>query len=578
MPQRGLSLEAPRTPPRGLPLPRAVYYALALLQSASAAGAFFGYSSLARVLVLDGAFAGLCGGASGAPCSAQRERLSDLYSYAALLALTVPVVSGLLSDRLGPRFALRCFSTSFFAAAALLAYAAAARDDAAYVPGVLLLGASASSNLIPLFNVAELFPQRRSLALSVLSGSFDAGTLVFLVVAALFDAGVPLRTIFLGYACGPAALLVLLAVFVWRTSPFRSDDVAPTLQSAGPASSDTTTEVAAAPVDAAVAPAELAGRTGVAPALAPEAAKAAPAPAMPVAVPRLAITATPPPSKSRRPARGARLREPDTAEADEADEEAPETPLVVASPRRSQLVDQQVTATAEAAAPPAAEEKVAASAASAAVAAQAAEAASPAARFLPGVDVARLHALGFLEQIRQPEFYLFVCAFCIFNLRFQTYVATIGNFLDTLGDDGAFVRLFGAILPCGFFSVIAAGLLLDAHGPIPAFFVLSALCVLVSAASLVPLLAVQPIAFAAFAAFRGFLFSCMSAYLALVFGFKNLGLLVGSVTCIGGVFALQQVLWTRWATARGFAEPNAVLTLLACLTAFFPLWLRSRAN
>lgn len=558
----------------GLPLPREVYFVLALLQSASAAGAFFGYSSLARVLVLDGAFAGLCGGASGAPCSAQRERLSDLYSYAALLALTVPVVSGLLSDRLGPRFALRCFSTSFFAAAALLAYAAAARDDAAYVPGVLLLGASASSNLIPLFNVAELFPQRRSLALSVLSGSFDAGTLVFLVVAALFDAGVPLRTIFLGYACGPAALLVLLAVFVWRPSPFRGDDVATTLQSAGPASSDTTTAVAAAPVDAAVAPAELAGPTDVAPALAlaPEAAKAAPAPAMPVAVLRLAIAATPPPSKSRRPARGARLREPDTAEADEADEEAPETPLVVASPRRSQQVDQPVTATVEAAAPPAAEEKVAASAAAAA------EAASPAARFLPGVNVARLHALGFLEQIRQPEFYLFVCAFCIFNLRFQTYVATIGNFLDTLGDDGAFVRLFGAILPCGFFSVIAAGLLLDAHGPIPAFFVLSALCVLVSAASLVPLLAVQPIAFAAFAAFRGFLFSCMSAYLALVFGFKNLGLLVGSVTCIGGVFALQQVLWTRWATARGFAEPNAVLTVLACVTAFFPLWLRSRAN
>ena len=41
------------------------------------------------------------------------------------------------------------------------------------------------------------------------------------------------------------------------------------------------TRPGAAPVDAAVAPAELAGPTGVAPALAPEAAKAAPAPAMP---------------------------------------------------------------------------------------------------------------------------------------------------------------------------------------------------------------------------------------------------------------------------------------------------------
>jgi len=223
---------------------------------------------------------------------------------------------------------------------------------------------------------------------------------------------------------------------------------------------------------------------------------------------------TPTPSKSRRPVRSPRLRQADAAAEEKADreemeeeeeEEAPETPLVV-SPRRSEQCEPPAMAEAPAARAPPPHEATAMAAAAAAAAAMAAP---PAARFLPGIDVARLHALSFLEQIREPEFYLFVFAFCIFNLRFQTYIANVGVFLDTLGQvDGASVRVFGAILPCGFFSVLVAGVLLDAHGPVPAFFALSALCVLVSAASLVPVLAVQPVGFAAFAAFRGFLYSC----------------------------------------------------------------------
>ena len=67
-----------------------------------------------------------------------------------------------------------------------------------------------------------------------------------------------------------------------------------------------------------------------------------------------------------------------------------------------------------------------------------------------------------------------------------------------------------------------------------------------------------------------------SAYLALVFGFANLGLLVGTVTCLGGVVALQQIFFTRWAIARGFGESNTLLAALGCLTFAWPLWLRAR--
>jgi hypothetical protein len=206
--------------------------------------------------------------------------------------------------------------------------------------------------------------------------------------------------------------------------------------------------------------------------------------------------------------------------------------------------------------------------------------ASAALRFLPGVDVARLHALPFSEQVRSPFFYLYALVFLVFNLKFQTYLAGIGASLQSLGDDdGTFIRVFGAMLPpFDFASVVIAGLVLDGHGPVPTFMALSALCVTVSVVSLVPALAAQPLAFAAFAAFRGVLYATMSSYLALVFGFRHLGALVGTVTCLGGLFALQQVFWTRWALARGFGEPNALHVALGLATFAWPLWLRARSG
>jgi len=563
---------APPSPPpeTRLPLPRAAYYALAVLQSASASGAFFGFSSFARVLVLDGAFASLCSSAPGpGGCAAQQERLADLYSYAALLALTTPVLSGLLSDRLGPRFALRCFAATFVAGAALLAFAAGARNDAAYAPGVLLLGASASANLLPLYNVAELFPLRRGLAISVLSGSFDFGSIVFVVVAALYDAGVPLGTILLAYVCGPAALMALLSAFVWRTEPFRSAPSPPP-----EASGDAPKPAAAAAL---------------------EASPGSPAEPVQARAPQLvllpAAATTPLPSRARRHGgrriglEGAAAGEVPGDEGagtdEEGDGEAPETPLV-ASPRAAAAAAAAAAAVAAAAAATVAAPEQAAArvlAVAGSVSALPPAPLSAAERFLPGIDVERLKGLSFFRQVQTPHFYLFVAAFCIFNLRLGTYLANIGSFLDALGQvDGASTRIFGAILPCGFASVVGAGLLLDARGPVPAFAVLSALCVAVSAISLVPALAVQPLAFAAFAAFRGFLFSTATSYLALVFGFENLGLLMGTLTCCGGLFTLQQVYWTRWALSRGFAEPNALHLVLGLVSFGWAAWLRLRGR
>lgn len=524
-------------------LPRGAYFALAVFQSVAAAGCFFGFSSLARVLAADGVFSSLCGGAASAPCAAQAAAFADLYSYSALFALSMPVVSGALSDRFGPRTALRVFSAAFVAAIALLAYAAGARNDLAYYPAVMLLGCGASSNLIPLFSVAELFPEHKSLAISVLSGSFDAGAVVFLVLGALYDAGVPLVTLFGAYLAGPALALALLAVFVWPSSPFQAPTSAPPVPPQAPL----------------------------------------PLPLQPGQTP---------PGREVAQLGGGKGED----EAEEAGEDAPPHTPLVASPRSERVraleapPSPTIAATAVVpapsigpeAAPTAARVPVVVSAPAArAVPAEPVSPRAPSAaeRFLPGIDSERLKALPFLQQLRQPEFFLFLGAFCLWLLRFQTYIGTIDSFLTSLGQQNSqYTVIFGSVLPCGFVSVLVSGSVLDRHGPVAAFFILAALGIAVSLVSLVPVLALQPLGFALFACYRGFLYSVMSSYLALVFGFSHLGLLIGLVTLVGGCFALQQVAWTTWQLQSGFGPSNALQLVLGVTTLAFPMWLRVRAQ
>jgi hypothetical protein len=78
------------------------------------------------------------------------------------------------------------------------------------LPAFALLGCAASANYIPLLSVASLFGARKGLALSLLSGAFDAGSSVFLLMRASYEGGTPLRVLMQVQLGGPIAFMLLL--------------------------------------------------------------------------------------------------------------------------------------------------------------------------------------------------------------------------------------------------------------------------------------------------------------------------------------------------------------------------------
>jgi hypothetical protein len=79
----------------------------------------------------------------------------------------------------------------------------------------------------------------------------------------------------------------------------------------------------------------------------------------------------------------------------------------------------------------------------------------------------------------------------------------------------------------------------------------------------------------------------MSVYLSTVFGYKNLGSLVGVLTTVGGLIGLTQTPLLIWAYAAAdpatpstpnFTAPNLLMLALVVVAFAWPEWLARRAG
>jgi hypothetical protein len=183
--------------------------------------------------------------------------------------------------------------------------------------------------------------------------------------------------------------------------------------------------------------------------------------------------------------------------------------------------------------------------------------------------------MSFRDQVRQPAFFLFVAYFSSNVLLLTYFFSVLAPLLSEKGDTGGgSISTFSAVLPSvGVCSVVLAGVVLDYSGPIPAFALLSCFGVLVSAVCRSPQLAVQPLAFASFACFRGFLFSVMSAYIGSTFGFDHLSSLVGLTTLCGGLIGLLSIPISSYAFATGLTQSFTIFIALQIAGFAWPLWL-----
>jgi hypothetical protein len=97
-----------------------------------------------------------------------------------------------------------------------------------FYPAFICIGSAASAQLLPLYHMSNLFPGHEGLAMSILNGSFDASSLVYFIMARLYAAGVPFRTVLIAYLLGPVLLVGLFSVFLWRPAPFAPQALAAT--------------------------------------------------------------------------------------------------------------------------------------------------------------------------------------------------------------------------------------------------------------------------------------------------------------------------------------------------------------
>jgi LAT3 family solute carrier family 43 protein 3 len=449
-------------------------------------GTFYGFWQLAYMLQLEGGYREACpaGALLADGCPSLDAAWGALFTNTSVLAFSVPLLSGVALPYVGPRATVILLTAVFAAGVALLLAAAqgaapGALRSAFILPGLACIATAAAANYLPLLSVASLFKRRTSLVLSVLSGSFDTGSGVFLVMRLLYDAGARPPALLAGFLGGPVACMFLIAAALWRDAPFHPPPEAPesphvvlaALAAAGSVHGKPPAPASGGEGDSAAAAGEAGGHRVAAP----------PAPA-PAAFPKLA----------------------------------------------------------------------------------------------------HLHGLPLLKQMATVEYAVFFLFFAVLALRFNWFLSSFASQLGALGapsDVDAQVAVLGYLMPTlALPAVLVAGFVLDARGPLAGLTLLSCLGTLLSALQLVPSLPLQGFTALVFVMFRGTLFSCLSVFLSMAFGFSNLSALVGVVTCLSGVFSLLTGPLLDWGLLRGFREPNALILALCAASLAFPWWMAVRGG
>lgn len=419
--------------------------------------------------------------------------------------------------------------STLFAIGVAVILAAVATGQNLYMAGFCIIASVSTMLIHPSFSIAALFPEFPGTILSLLNGCLDASAVVFLIIASIERAGLPLTTVLIMYLCGPVLLALLLAVFVWPPRPFRVQDKAPTAivdaahddPARSDAGADITTgkSVASGPHD--MAAAEDANEAKAAPTGKPESAATSEA--------------------------GIELTDVrDSSSPAKAGKEAAASPDASAA----------LTTTDGAVAPVSTEVDAAGAAA--------------------GAKAGASPHLGrtILQQANSLEFLLLTLYMAQSFVRFNTYLGTVDPLLKSITDDWeTYLSAFGIILPVGAVTVLAAGAIIDRFGISTACACLSVLALLVNGLSMIPDPNVQYVTFFCFAAYRAFLFSFATTYIAERFGYSSVGRLLGAISIVGGCASFLQVPLLSLALAQtptSFDISNAIMLGLGVVSLGFP--------
>ena len=194
---------------------------LAVLQVMFQAGIIFGWPNLELILKREGYFDTLCTAEQlqKNDCPDKVLALSNVYLAGSLCVFIGAPIVGILVDKIGPRFATTV--GIFFTGLYYLFFSMSSPENPYLLfPAFISLGLQHNMLIFPLFSVANMFPKHREFAMSVITGTSDAGTLTFLIWEAVHNMGYSLHTILLVHGCIFGVIAAVSSLFVWPARPF----------------------------------------------------------------------------------------------------------------------------------------------------------------------------------------------------------------------------------------------------------------------------------------------------------------------------------------------------------------------
>jgi len=498
---------------------------VACLQAFFGSGIFYGWASLYTLFLEAGVYRDLCE-PDQQVCAQQKERLSFIYTVASSINLAGQLPWGCILDFLGPRVCNLWSTFLVITGFVLLSLSARGLMDG-YMLAMCLIGGAGPGAQISLFHLSELFPpKRKSTVLSVVTGAFQLGFVVFLGFRLAFThLGLSLTTLAMLY-CIPLAILLLLGGVLWPDYPcIPPDDLDPlSFTSRRPSRQE---------------PHALVVYEQRRPPLVRERAAAAHAAAggmkKSVSTPEDASSAW----KVSLLGRNVSSHEPDgdgvnrnvrSGRMDKVDEEQPLiTSSTEGSPAESPVSYGSLPDPAS----------------------------SPslhhvhrslhrlrASKANPNLKGAAA-SKGFLHQLTNPSYLLCLVwmAICLFWANFY-----IGTAVEQLYAKSGFnveatrhyTDLFTLLLPIGVLGIGMFGYLTDELGFSTSIACTSVFAVGFAATALWAPIYWQPLTFVFYSFFRSFLFSVMFAYLANEFGYRHFGLLSGIMLGVGGCLGFLQ--------------------------------------
>ena len=153
----------------------------------------------------------------------------------------------------------------------------------------------------------------------------------------------------------------------------------------------------------------------------------------------------------------------------------------------------------------------------------------------------KIHDWPLSRQLCTPDFALSIVFVSVHMLRANYFIMTVDNFLYSIGDyDSYYANMFSWILPCGILFVPLIERTFSKLGVLMTLHLADFTGMLFGVLLLIPSLHLQVFNFVLFTCFRAYLYATLNTMIAVTFGVKTMGRVIGFTFTTAAVVSLIQ--------------------------------------